>query len=107
MTTNKHAKIEISIAGERIFLTVPFEKQDSVRDCEYEINSLFDKWRREFPRKTNSELLAMIAYQYASFFREISRKYAALADNLSKTLISLDALNEPDDSTCSRPELTD
>lgn len=95
MTTNReNVKIEIIIAGESVRLTVPFSKQESVRRCEADINALYSEWRSRFPRKTNTELLAMIAYQYASFFQELSDRYARLTSALRDTSDTLDDILE-------------
>ncbi|MDE6811714.1 MAG: cell division protein ZapA [Muribaculaceae bacterium] len=89
-TTGDNVKIEIFIAGEPIMLTVPFDRQVKVRDCEREINALYSDWRARFPRKTSLELLAMIAYQYASFFQELTERYDRLTESLRITSESLD-----------------
>lgn len=68
MGTTDNVKMEINIAGERIFLTVPFSQQDAVRETEKNVESLYSAWRKDFPRKSDKELLAMIAYQYASYY---------------------------------------
>lgn len=70
MDTEK-IKMEINIAGEHIKLSVPFNRQDLVRDTEKGVAELYDSWRLRFPRKSESELLAMIAYQYASYYYEL------------------------------------
>lgn len=75
--------IEIKIAGERIMLSVPFDSQEDVRDSEKEIQELYSIWRERFPRKSDHELLAMIAYQYASYYRDllkIHKQAVAMAD---------------------------
>lgn len=91
MTTNReNVKIEIIIAGEPIKLTVPFSRQESVRKCESEINALYSEWRARFPRKTPTELMAMIAYQYASFYRELTDRYQTLTESMRLTSESLD-----------------
>lgn len=83
MNDNKdYVKIEINIAGELIMLSVPFDKQESVRDCENAINKLYKEWRLQFPRKTASELLAMVAYQYASYYHELSDRFDALNNKI-------------------------
>lgn len=95
MTKNKeNVKIEIIIAGEPIILTVPYSRQQSVRKCEKDLNALYSEWRAKFPRKTNSELMAMIAYQYASFFQELSERHEALTDSLRQTSSRLDEMLE-------------
>lgn len=104
MTTDRDkVKIEIIIAGEPIVLTVPFSRQENVRACVKELNARYSDWRAMFPRKTHSELLAMIAYQYASFFRELSERYDNLAAGLRSTSESLDDLLDSH-SRDSRPD---
>lgn len=83
MTSDKNVKIEINIAGEFIRLAVPFDKQDDVRKCEAAINALYSEWRNKFPRKTPMEIMAMIAYQYASFFNDLEQKYHLLCKELN------------------------
>lgn len=92
MATNKDTvKIEINIAGEFLRLSVPFEDQDRVRRCEKAINDLYLQWRVKFPRKTTSELVAMLAYQYASFYLELSDRYEALSDRIAEISDNLDS----------------
>ncbi len=105
MVTQKDTvKIEINIAGEFIMLTVPYDKQDSVRECEKAINDLYSQWRRMFPRKTPSELIAMIAYQYASFFLELSGRYDALTAELHSISDDLDRLAQGEQPQASLPD---
>ncbi len=75
--------MEINIAGQNIKLSVPFASQDDVRDSEKEIQDLFNTWRLRFPKKSDHELLAMIAYQYASYYRDLlgkNRKASSIAE---------------------------
>ena len=67
-------KMRIKIAGLSIPLTVAFKEQDHVRETEQRVAELFDNWRRMFPSKTTEELLAMMTYQYASYYLARSRK---------------------------------
>lgn len=97
MKNDDNIQMTINIAGERIPLTVPFSQQNHVRDTEKNIGDLYNKWRARFPRKTNQELLAMMAYQYASFYLSLSELYDKAAaeaseidDLLSKSLTSSD-----------------
>ncbi len=73
-------------------LTVPFNRQDNVRECEKALNALFSEWRHKFPRKSSSELLAMIAYQYASYYMELNSRYDALNERLAAMSADLDSL---------------
>lgn len=61
-------------------LTVPESKRDFVRATERDVDSLVRKWRRDFPAKSDSEILAMVAYQYASFYGELRKRYEAASD---------------------------
>ncbi|MCM1378342.1 MAG: cell division protein ZapA [Clostridium sp.] len=67
--------MEINIAGERILLTVPASMQNAVRKTEHNVGELYKTWRRDFPKKSEKELLAMMAYQYASFYEQLTRRH--------------------------------
>ncbi|MDE7438390.1 MAG: cell division protein ZapA [Muribaculaceae bacterium] len=67
--------INIHIAGEPIKLTVPFQDQELTRDIEKEINTLFNQWRRSFPKQSEKGLLAMMLYRYASYYKNLTVKY--------------------------------
>lgn len=67
--------IDIKIGGEPIKLYIPFENQDFTREVEAEINSLYTRWRESFPSRTDKSLMAMMVYQYASYYKELTRKY--------------------------------
>lgn len=93
MTDRDTINMEINIAGERIKLAVPYNSQNDVRDSEAEIQNLYNTWRVRFPKKSDRELLAMVAYQYASYYHELLRLHkqaTSLAiscnDELSKLL---------------------
>lgn len=58
--------IEVNIAGERLNLHVPFSKQDFVRKTESEMKFFLKGLREKFPGKGQKEMLAMMAYHYAS-----------------------------------------
>lgn len=92
MTDRDSVKMEINIAGENIQLTVPFNRQDAVRDTERDVNALFDNWRQRFPRKQPTEILAMVAYQYASFYSDLREKYERAADTARSADKALQAL---------------
>lgn len=96
MSNTDNVKMEINIAGERIFLTVPFSRQDAVRDTEKSIRNLYSAWRRDFPQKTDKELLAMMAYQYASYYEQLlhrvedAKAIAAATDSRLSELLGKD-----------------
>ena len=83
MNDSENIKMNLNIGGQRIVQTVPFRNQDFVRDVEKEVDNLYSKWRKEFHSKTDREILAMVAYRFASFYCELKDQYAkaaALAD---------------------------
>jgi len=92
METPDKVKMEINIAGERIFLTVPVSQQELVRKTERSVAQLYTKWRRDFPDKTTGELLAMMAYQYASYYDQLLNRLddaKISADDLARRLDTL------------------
>ncbi len=75
-------KMRVKIAGLSIPLTVAFKDQDHVRETETRIAELFDNWRRMFPAKSTEELLAMMTYQYASYYLALTRSRDKIAEQL-------------------------
>ena len=65
-------KMRIKIAGMSIPLNVAFSEQDHVRETE----------RRMFPSKSEQELLAMMTYQYASYYLALSANREEISDTL-------------------------
>ena len=88
MKHEENIQITINIAGQRIPLTVGFDQQNLVRETEKNVGALYEKWRLKFPRKSMQELLAMIAYQYASFYLSLSRRM----DESARDAEALDAM---------------
>ncbi|MBD5358281.1 MAG: cell division protein ZapA [Bacteroides sp.] len=75
MNDSNNITMTINIGGEHIQLTVPFDHQDVVRDAEKAVATLFDKWRKKRSKKTDKEILAMVAYQFAYFYVELLSRY--------------------------------
>lgn len=73
----KKIEININIAGEQMLRKVPFDKQNFTREVEADVNNLFSEWRRRYPSRSDKCLLAMIAYQYASFYKELADRHQA------------------------------
>lgn len=92
-------KIEISIASQRIPLSVDIDTVGAIRDVEAQIDALFRRWRKDFPAKSEKELLAMMAYQYASYYRELTIRYKEAAAQAQACDSELDRLLD------SHPEL--
>lgn len=67
--------IDINIAALKIPLKIELDKLPVAREIEAELGGLYKSWRQKFPNKSDKELLAMIAYQYASYYKELSALY--------------------------------
>ncbi len=79
-------KMEVNIAGERISLSVPFSRQEAVRNTEAELGALYRAWGDKFPKKSPKELLAMIAYKFASMYFDLMEERKADADDAMELL---------------------
>lgn len=77
-------KMRIKIAGMSIPLNVGFNEQDHVRKTENMVAELFDNWRRMFPTKSEQELLAMMTYQYASYYLALTDSREKIEEDLLK-----------------------
>ena len=71
MEDSEKVNIDINIAGQILTLTVPFDRQDFVRDVEDELNALFSKWQLQYPRRDERQILAMMLYRYASYYTDL------------------------------------
>lgn len=81
--------IKIKIANQQILLHQPLRDQDFIRDVEANIEQLWKTWRKRFPNHTESKLLAMMVYQYASFYFQQRHRYDDVlkeASNASEVL---------------------
>lgn len=75
MDDSKKIKLDIYIGDVPLTVKTSPAKRDEVRRLEAEIMSLYKDWQSRFPLKQDKELLAMIAYQYASYYQELSSRY--------------------------------
>ena len=69
----------LNIGNQQLAVTVPAARQKFVRNVESGISDLYNKWRKQFPGKPDREILAMVAYQYASFYATLSERYEEAA----------------------------
>ncbi|MDE6007334.1 MAG: cell division protein ZapA [Muribaculaceae bacterium] len=102
----------LNIGEQRISLTVPFANQDFVREVEEKVDGLYRQWRITFPGKTNREILAMVAYQYASYYEELRRRQADALKEAEECLRLIDTdLSATDAEEASKadyiPDFTD
>ena len=92
MTESDKVNMTINIGGEHIPLTVDFNLQDAVRDAEKAASDLFTTWRLRWPNRTDKEILAMVAYQFAYYYQDLLERQtqaAAIAEEIDALLDTL------------------
>ncbi|MGN0238109.1 MAG: cell division protein ZapA [Lepagella sp.] len=88
----------LNIGDQRIQMSSPFARQEFVRVVESEVDGLYRKWRKKFPTKDDGEILAMAAYQFASFYYELKERYEKAADIAADCLKQLEEESAATDS---------
>lgn len=89
MGDSEKINMEINIGDHEVQIRVPFDKQDSVRDLEKEVDQVFSGLRKIYPRKDTAEILAMIVYRYASYYHDLADLHAEVrrvAEDCSRAL---------------------
>lgn len=107
MDNTEKIQMTINIGGCQLPLTVPFSQQDLVREVEAEVSDLYTKWRRQFTKRSDREILAMVAYQYASFYRELNRRFDRAGEKTRQCLDLLDGMENPQESEPQDPTTED
>lgn len=64
----------INIGGEFLKLSANFEEQDIVREAESDVRLFFNKLRKNRPESSDRQLLAMVAYQFSLWRRELLKQ---------------------------------
>lgn len=64
-TGSDKIEMNINIGGELIKLKVDFDEQNAVRDAEREVKNFIELLKKNWPQKSDRNILAMAAYQYA------------------------------------------
>ena len=70
MKETDEINIKIKIANQEVKLRQPLGNQDFIRDVESRVEELWRTWRARFPQLSESRILAMMVYQYASFYMQ-------------------------------------
>ena len=85
-------KMKLNIAGESLLVSVPYSDQEQTREVEAQLNNLFVTWRGRFPEKSDRELLAMIAFQYAGHYASLVQERAVMLEAAESASATLDTL---------------
>lgn len=89
--------IKIKIANEQLTLRNKISEQGFIRDVEANIEELYSTWRPRFPHLSDNRLLAMMVYQYASFYFSMRQRYNDVMDTSRKVSGTLaDAIKDAD-----------
>lgn len=86
--------MNLNIGGTPLTVTVPFSRQDFVRDVEIRVKDLYNTWRREFSKRSDREVLSMVAYQFAYHYLELEDRMNKASDAVEKCLHHIDAVGE-------------
>ena len=71
MKETDKVKMTINIGGEYLPISVPFNRQDAVRDAESAVGQLFDAWKLKWPKHSDTRVLAMVAYQFSMAYNDL------------------------------------
>lgn len=89
MTEDK-LNITIRIAGQNpLALKINRADEERVRNAEYQVNRLWSRWLQRFPDKNSTEVLAMVAYQFAELYfnaTKVSEETATVLEKFEKEL---------------------
>lgn len=99
MNDTDKVTMTINIGSEHLQLSVAFNQQNVVRDAEKAAADLFKSWRSRWPSRSDNEILAMIAYQFAFYYKELAARFdqaAQLAADASQKLDDILALDRQD-----------
>ncbi len=89
MAGKDKVQLYITIADEKIELNADLDRIEEIHHVEQRVDDLFRTWRKRFPAKTSRQILAMMAYQYASFYHSLERKMkdaTAVAEDIENLL---------------------
>lgn len=92
----KEIEMEVDIAGERVKLTVPFSRQDAVRETEFSLKDLARNLRERNPRSSDKQILAKLAYEFARRYNALkAMRYVELAE-AEQLLIEIERFCNPE-----------
>lgn len=61
-------QLTLKIADEKIVTTIMRKDEFFLKKVEREVNTLWDRWKLMFPARSKTEVLAMMAFQYAKLY---------------------------------------
>lgn len=98
MNDSEKVKMFLNIGDQKISVTVPFNRQEFVRDVEDGIEQLYRQWRRQFPLKTDREILAMVTFQFASHYADSKDQLERAVRRAEECLRRAENQEQPEDA---------
>lgn len=86
--------MNLNIGGELIKLKVKFDEQNDVRDAENTVRNFFDRMKKAMPDKSDRNILAMAAYQFALWFNRLNKIQERAVETIDLKTSQLDLLLE-------------
>lgn len=100
MNDTDKVKMILNIGGEHLPLTVDFNRQNAVRDAEKIAADKFREFRLKYSKRSDREILAMVAYQIAYYYQDLFNRHkeaTRMAEELDTQLTDI-LRNETKDS---------
>lgn len=70
MDDGEKLKITLNIADQQVKTSILRKDEEQLRALEREVTGLWERWRLADPTKTKSQVLAMVAFQYAKLYHD-------------------------------------
>lgn len=91
---NRRHNITLRLAG---YPAIPMHgitpsEEEVLRLAERQINSLWDSWKSRFPKKTEGEVMAMVALRFAELYFISEQRAQATSDRIDRFEKELDEL---------------
>lgn len=93
MKGSDKVEMKINIGGEILTLTTDFDKQEAVRDAEADVRQYYNKLKKEWPDSNDRQILAMAAYQFSFWCRELRKIQDKATDLVGNSLNLLEKYN--------------
>lgn len=71
MKGSDKVEMTINIGGEFLKLSADYDQQNLVREAEFAVKKYYNQLRREWPDSSDRQILAMAAYQFSFWYKEL------------------------------------
>ena len=71
MKGSDKVEMTINIGGEFLKLSADYDQQILVREAEFAVKKYYNQLRREWPDSSDRKILAMAAYQFSYWYKEL------------------------------------